>query len=365
MDLMLVLVAIGLLLALSAALAEVLPVVSQLAVIISVALAAWYLTGPHKVAETVKAVLAAEPLPPPPPPWEGCECQCDVCRSVPPKHGHSVIVEVESGKIVFGGAHSLSEMAYAAWASKNRWESWGKLSPEERAFKSAQLDWNAATDREYARRRDSGDPDWRSWRQPPMPSAPGLTLPPLPEPGVLLKLLRRVVPEHYAAYAARRTAAWEAQREKAAGAWRVKVEAEIAEWSARWEREAAEAETRRAAAEETRTIYLRNSEGVLCEARPMTLALARVLHQNDAIHLMRGDPPCTCIACRSDLPQEAPQAPIRKPLGSLPAHIAETGVAEPGWLCPTHRQATVKTSPRRNRQYRACPVAGCGEFERL
>jgi hypothetical protein len=362
MELMLVLVAIGLLLALSAALAEVLPVVSQLAVIISVALAAWYLTGPHKVAETVKAVLAAEPLPPPPPPWEGCECQCDVCRSIPPKHGHSVLVEVASGKIILGGSHSPAEIAYAAWSEENR-NAWKALGPDGRAFRSAQLDWSRATDREYARRRDSGDPDWRSWLPPRMPRPPRTTPP--PEPGFVLKLLRRVVPEHYAAYAAGRTVAWEAQCEEMAGAWRVKVEAEIPEWEARWEREAAEAQARRVAAEETRTIYLRNSEGVLCAARPMTLALARVLHQNDGIRLMRGDPPCTCIACRSDLPQEAPQAPIRKPLGSLPARIAETGVAEPGWLCPTHRQATVKTSSRRNRQYRACPVAGCGEFERL
>ena len=36
-----------------------------------------------------------------------------------------------------------------------------------------------------------------------------------------------------------------------------------------------------------------------------------------------------------------------------------------GWACPEHDQAIVKTSARRGREYRACPIPGCGEFERL
>lgn len=38
-----------------------------------------------------------------------------------------------------------------------------------------------------------------------------------------------------------------------------------------------------------------------------------------------------------------------------------------GWQCPEHpdQPVIIKTSPRRGRQYHACSVADCGEFERL
>ena len=35
-----------------------------------------------------------------------------------------------------------------------------------------------------------------------------------------------------------------------------------------------------------------------------------------------------------------------------------------GWACPDHGMAVIKTSARTGREYKACPVDGCGEIER-
>ena len=200
--------------------------------------AAYWWTGPHKTAATARAVLAAEPLPPPEPEWAGCDCTCDACQAVPPKHGHSVIVEVESGKIILGGPHSAGEMAYAAWRKENH-DAWAELSPEAQAYQSAAVWWNIATLHETHRRKRAGDPNWQSWLPPQLPGPP--MPPPLPDGDnpLLITILRREVPRRYEAYTSRRAAVWEAQRKEAARVWYVRVAARIEEWDAKWKREEA------------------------------------------------------------------------------------------------------------------------------
>lgn len=59
--------------------------------------------------------------------------------------------------------------------------------------------------------------------------------------------------------------------------------------------------------------------------------------------------------------QEEAKAAVFTPGTALPNQVE----APAGWTCPTHGQAVVKHSARRNREYRGCPVEGCGEFEKL
>lgn len=51
--------------------------------------------------------------------------------------------------------------------------------------------------------------------------------------------------------------------------------------------------------------------------------------------------------------------------GGGPVEVMAAAMAADGWVCPTHGQVTTKTSVRRNRDYQACPVAGCAQYERL
>lgn len=59
-------------------------------------------------------------------------------------------------------------------------------------------------------------------------------------------------------------------------------------------------------------------------------------------------------------------APSRQQAGNA-GEAEEADVVNAGlgaWTCPDHGQVEVRTNRRTQRRYRACPVEGCGEFER-
>lgn len=61
----------------------------------------------------------------------------------------------------------------------------------------------------------------------------------------------------------------------------------------------------------------------------------------------------------------AGHALLETPAEAARVQGAVTAADPTGWVCPTHGGFTVRTSPRRNVQFRVCPEQGCGEYEKV
>jgi hypothetical protein len=237
-----------------------------------------WLVGPRNLAQVWRD--AHTPPPAPTPPWTGCPCACDFCRSIPPKHGHSVIVEVATGKIVLGGHHA-GEVAYAEWCSKRHAE-WEALGPEGQAARRATTDWTIAQYAEYRRRRERGDPTWQTWLPPWPPGSP--RTPPQPEVrGLRMVLLRLASTRAYEAHVNRMKIAYDTLRKEAARSWYAKRKAEIEEWST----------------------TLEEADRAWREGEPLTPYQGRLLSERNGRQLLlpkvmwgaRRPPLCSCALC--------------------------------------------------------------------